>query len=46
MSRHGPESGGPVLRVDQKKWSIFKTDEPKKNEMILKKMSFEFMLLY
>jgi hypothetical protein len=25
MSRNGPESGGLVLRVDQKKWSFFKT---------------------
>jgi hypothetical protein len=37
MSRSGPESGGLVLRVDQKKWSVFKTDGQKKNEMILKK---------
>jgi hypothetical protein len=44
MSRSGPESGGLVLRVDQKKWSVFKTHKPKKkkkkkkkNEMVLKK---------
>jgi hypothetical protein len=40
MSRSGPESGGLVLRVDQKKWSVFKTDEQRikiKNEMIFKK---------
>jgi len=27
MSRSGPESGGLVLRMDQKKWSVFKTDK-------------------
>jgi hypothetical protein len=37
MCRSGPESGGLVLRVEQKKWSVFKTDKQKKNEMILKK---------
>ena len=39
MYRSGPESGGPVLRVDQKKWSVFKTGKQKKikNEIILKK---------
>jgi hypothetical protein len=39
MSRSGPESGGLVLRVDQKKWLVYKTDKQKKkkNEMILKK---------
>ena len=48
MSWSEPESGGLVLRVDQKKWSVFKTDKPKKkkNEVILKKMLFECMLLY
>jgi hypothetical protein len=47
MSRSEPESGGLVLRVEQKKWSVFKTDKQKKiNEMILKKMLFECMLLY
>ena len=49
MSRSEPESGGLVLRVDQKKWSVFKTDKQKKNkkkEMILKKKLFEFMLLH
>jgi hypothetical protein len=39
MSRSGPVSGVLVLRlrVDQKKWSVFKTDKQKqiKNEMIL-----------
>jgi hypothetical protein len=44
MSRSEPESGGLVLRVEQKKWSVFKTDkQKKKNEMILKKMLFECM---
>ena len=38
MSRGGPESGGLVLRVDQKEWPGFKTEKQrKKNEMILKK---------
>ena len=39
MSGSEPESGELVLRVDQKKWSVFKTDKQKKkkNEMILKK---------
>jgi hypothetical protein len=39
MSSSEPESGGLVLRVDQKKWSVLKTDKQKKikNEMILKK---------
>jgi hypothetical protein len=46
MSRHGPESGGPVLRVDQKSGQFSKLMSKKKNEMILKKMSFECMLLY
>jgi hypothetical protein len=47
MSRSEPESGGLVLRVNQKKWSVFKTDKQRtKNEMILKKMLFECMLLY
>ena len=32
MSRSGPESGGLVLRVNQKKWSGFKTDKQKKKE--------------
>jgi hypothetical protein len=40
MSRSGPESGGQVLRVDQKKWPVFKTDKQTQNEMIYKKMSF------
>jgi hypothetical protein len=30
MSWSEPESGGLVLRVDQKKWSVFKTDKQKK----------------
>jgi hypothetical protein len=47
MSRSGPESGGLVLREDQKKWSVFKTDKQKKKKWNdIKKMSFEFMLLY
>ena len=29
MSRSGPESGRLVLKVDQKKWSVFKTDKQK-----------------
>ena len=32
MSRSRPESGGLVLRVDQKKWSVFKTDKQKKKK--------------
>jgi hypothetical protein len=46
MSRSGPESGKLVLMVDQTKWSVFKTDKQKKNEIILKKKIFECMLLY
>ena len=46
MSRSGPESGGLVLREDQKKWSVFKTDKQKKKWNDIKKMSFEYMLLY
>jgi hypothetical protein len=34
MSRNGPESGEQVLRVDQKKWPVFKTEKQKKIEMI------------
>jgi hypothetical protein len=46
MSRSGPESGGLVLRVDQKKWPGFKTEKQmKKSNDIKKKMSFECMLL-
>jgi hypothetical protein len=29
MNMSGPESGGLVLRVDQKKWPGFKTDKKK-----------------
>jgi hypothetical protein len=32
MCRSGPENGGLVLRVDQKKWSVFKTDKQKWNK--------------
>jgi hypothetical protein len=32
MSRSEPESGGLVLRVDQKKWSVFKTEKEKKTK--------------
>ena len=32
MSRSGPESGGLVLRVNQKKWPGFKTDQQKKRQ--------------
>ena len=32
MSRSGPESGGLVLRVDQKKWPGFKTDKQKQKK--------------
>jgi hypothetical protein len=35
------------LRVDQKKWSVYKTDKQKKiNDGILKKMFLDGMLFY
>jgi hypothetical protein len=46
MSRSEPENGGLVLRVDQKSGQFSKLISKKKNEMILKKMLFECMLLY
>jgi hypothetical protein len=37
MSTSEPESRGLVLRVDQKKWSVFKTDKQKKKRNDIKK---------